>query len=124
MRASMITLCLCLLCIGELTAQDSTCTKANTPLQLRQCLSADLQQADSGLAALLSRIGTQLGDSAAQALDEATRSWKVYRREECAALLRSFEGGLEGPVAQLSCLVGLTNDRLAHLKQVYSGWVR
>jgi len=124
MRVPSVTVCLSLCCASALLAQTPTCDQARPPLEMRQCLTAELQEADSGMAALVGRVKASVADSAGRALDEATTAWMAYRREECGALLRSYEGGIEGPVVQLACVVSLTNDRRAHLKRIYAALLR
>jgi uncharacterized protein YecT (DUF1311 family) len=106
---------------GLLFAQTPKCDEARTNLDMRQCLTGELQVADSQLGALLKAIHPKVSDSAARTLEAASSKWVAYRKAECEAVLRSYEGGKEGPVAQLACSVSLTNDRLAHLKRTYAG---
>ncbi len=123
-RVALIVACLIAGSSGILVAQAGPCDKAQTTLEMRQCLSAELRTADSTLAVVLLLVKAQVADSVARAIDEASVAWASYRTSECGALLASYEDGHEGPVGQLDCLVTLTEDRWANLKSLYSGLLR
>lgn len=104
-----------------LTAQQGPCDKALATVEMRECLTAQLKLADSSLAHLEGSVKAQLSPSVANALDVASTAWGSYRKAECKALLDSYEGGHEGPVVQLACLVEAAHDRSELLETIYAG---
>jgi hypothetical protein len=78
---------------------------------MREALTLDLRAAEADLAALVDSIHAYLGDASAAVLLSAGDLWEEYRRVECESLRAVFEPGTLGPVAQLTCLVEVTDDR-------------
>ena len=103
-----------------LYSQQPRCTEAETTIAMRECLSGELRRADSALGSLVDSLKGELGDSARRTLVSATDRWSAYRESECKAVLQSFEGGTLGPVAQLSCLIDLAEERQARLRALHS----
>jgi uncharacterized protein YecT (DUF1311 family) len=121
MRPAVILLCIALCDAGALCAQQPKCSESQTSVAMRQCLSAEVKNADRALGALLDSLKSEIGDSAVASLNAASQHWSTYRKAECNAVLRSFDGGTMGPVAELGCLLDLANERRARLLALYSG---
>jgi uncharacterized protein YecT (DUF1311 family) len=124
MKPAMFTTSLVLWGSAALEAQTPKCENQRTTLEIRVCLSGELREADSSLKALTDSLKSILGNSGATAVEAASPKWSAYRKAECAAVLESYEGGTEGPVAQLACFVSLTNERRVNLRRLYAGWLR
>ena len=78
---------------------------------MREVLTRDLSAAEADLAALVDSIQVYLGDPSTAMLRSAGSLWEEYRRAECESLRAVFDPGTLGPVAQLACLVEVTDDR-------------
>lgn len=124
MKLAMFTASLAFLGGAALEAQTPKCDKQRTTLEMRECLTGELRHADSSLKALADSLKSILGNPGATAVEAASPKWSDYRKAECAALLESYEGGIEGPVAQLACLVSLTDERRVNLRRLYAGWLK
>ena len=92
---------------------------AVTTPQQREDLSTDLRQADRSLTAIEDSIRNFLGLPDAVGFQEANALWDQYRKAECDALRFFFEGGTIAPVAELACLVALTDARRRFLAEQY-----
>src|SRR6266704_1379637 len=97
MKLAMFTVSLVLLSGVALEAQTPKCDKQRTPLEMRECLTGELRHADSSLKTLTDSLKSILANPGATALEAASPKWNDYRKAECAALLQSYEGGIEGP---------------------------
>lgn len=104
----------------SLRGQEQRCPDARTTVAMRECLTRELGRADRALDSLVDSFRAVLGDLAGRRLLSATDRWKAYRTSECDAVQRSFEGGTVGPVAQLSCLLDLAEDRRTRLGAFYA----
>ena len=120
MKPCHLLLSLLLVSAGRLAAQDANCMDSVTTLAQRQCLSAQLKLADSGMGVFLDSLKGTLGDSSKAALERASPRWRAYRAAECDAVLESYDGGSMGLVANLGCLIALTNSRQKLLRAFYS----
>lgn len=92
---------------------------AVTTPQQREDLSTDLRQADQSLTAFEDSIRSFLGMPDAAGVQQARALWDQYRKAECDALRSYFEAGTMAPVAQLACLVALTDARRQFLTEQY-----
>ena len=90
-----------------------------TTVEMREGLTRDLRQAEADLAQLESSISGHLGDPDATSLRRASDRWREYRQIQCDALRLVFTSGTMGPVAQLTCLVALTDGRREFLEEQY-----
>ena len=107
----------------EDAADPATPASGETPVatvEIRQGLTRDLRQAEADLTQLENSISDYLGDPDATSLRRASDSWMEYREIQCDALRLVFTPGTMAPVAQLTCLVALTDDRQAFLDQQYN----
>jgi len=92
---------------------------AVTTPQQREDLSTDLRQAEKSLTALEDSIRSFLGMPDAEGVQHARALWDQYRKAECDGLRFYFEAGTIAPVAQLACLVALTDARRRFLAEQY-----
>ena len=93
---------------------------AVTTPQQREDLSADLLRAERSLTAVEDSIRDFLGmPDAADFQQQARGLWDQYRKAECDALRFYFESGTIAPVAQLACLVSLTDARRQFIAEQY-----
>ena len=104
--------------LSGLKAQTPKCENQRTTLEMRVCLSGELREADSSLKALTDSLKSILGNLGATGVETTSPKWSDYRKAECAAVLESYEGGTEGPVAQLACFVSLANERRVNLRRL------
>ena len=104
-------------------SEDSTDLSAaeavRTTIDIREGLTSDLWQAEADLAQLEDSIYLYLGPTHATSVRRASERWEEYRQIECDALRLAFATGTIGPVAQLTCLVALTDGRREFLGQQY-----
>ncbi len=120
MRPWYLILCSLLLGpVGALSAQNA-CATPSTTLAERRCLSSKAEQADKAMAVLIDSLRHSVSDSAGAALDAATRLWRAYRKAECNALFKSYDGGSMGLLANLNCLITLTDERQRQLRLLYA----
>jgi uncharacterized protein YecT (DUF1311 family) len=120
MRRWYLILCALVSLAGGVSAQDSTCASPATTLAERRCLSSKAEQADKAMGVLVDSLRRSLSDSAGAALDTATRQWSAYRKAECDALLKSYDGGSMGLIENLNCIIALTVERQRQLRLLYS----
>jgi len=92
---------------------------AVTTLQQRQDLSTDLLQAERSLTSIEDSIRNFLGLPDAAGFEQARTLWDHYRKAECDAVRSYFEAGTIAPVAQLACLVALTDARRRLIAEQY-----
>jgi uncharacterized protein YecT (DUF1311 family) len=83
-------------------------------------LTRDVRESERELAALQDSIYRFLGDTVSVSLKQAEMSWAAYRKLECGAIRVAFAQGSLAPVAQLECLVELTDDRRRFLAHEYN----
>jgi uncharacterized protein YecT (DUF1311 family) len=62
----------------------------------------------------------KFGSTDLQNLKEAQKKWLAYRNAACNAEYGLWQGGSGGPNAQALCVIRLTRQRTADLKNVYT----
>ena len=104
---------------SEDSSDSSSAEAVRTNIEIREGLTRDLWQAEIDLAQLEDSIYLYLGPTHATSVRRASERWEEYRQIECDALRLAFATGTIGPVAQLTCLVALTDGRREFLGQQY-----
>ena len=93
-------------------------SKMTTP-EMREELTRDLHEAEHDLVELQDSIQRYLGDPYALTFRAVIDRWEDYRGEECDAIRVTFAPGTIAPVAELTCLVELTDNRREFLGKLY-----
>lgn len=86
---------------------------------MREELTRDLNEAEHNLVELQDSIQRYLGDPYASTFRAVIDRWQEYRGEECDAIRVTFAPGTIAPVAELTCLIALTDDRRKFLGTLY-----
>jgi uncharacterized protein YecT (DUF1311 family) len=114
---SRILVFLCaLMCTTNLAAQTrrgAPCDSAATTLAMRQCLSADLSDAERDLARYLKESLVQAQKPSL--LSQAQDAWQRYRDLACQSAGTQYDGGTMQPVVVLSCRLATTRARIHEL---------
>src|ERR1700682_5191991 len=103
-------------------AQDYTKCDGTT-LEMRMCMSKFYQRSDAELNAVYLMALQALGPYTdpkrhIDNLRTSERLWMAYWNAQCKAQYDLFEGGT-GPIENLACLIGMTNNRTGELKRLY-----
>jgi len=95
-----------------------------TNYEMSVCFSKIYEKSDADLNAVyravlkeLARYPTPLRH--VENLRMSERRWIAYRDAQCKAQYDLFEGGSGGPIENLGCLIALTDQRTAELRQTY-----
>ena len=99
-------------------AIDSVGDTMTTPTMRRE-LTDDLRAAELALRAVEDSVDAALGPEIAMRLQPMREAFVTYRREQCARLKAVFKEGTFGPVAELECLVHLTDSRIQFVEEHY-----
>ena len=115
--------CAVLFFAGAGLAQDQVACDGST-FEMRMCLSKIYERSDAELNAVYRSVLKGFGDYSKQNrhfenLRTSERRWIAYRDAQCKAQYDLFEGGTGGPIENLGCLIGMTDQRTAELKRVY-----
>jgi len=91
---------------------------------MRMCLSKIYEKSDAELNAVYRSILKGFSDYSnpnrhVEDLRKTERRWIAYRDAQCKAQYHLFEGATGGPIEELGCLIKMTDQRTAELKQVY-----
>ena len=103
-----------------LRAQDSlraACDTAITTLDMRRCVSRDLDEAERQLQRYLREARRHAADRAL--LDSAETAWAQYRDVACRAAGSQYQGGTMMPLVVLGCRLALTRNRTHELWDHY-----
>ena len=92
-----------------------------TTYDMSVCLSKIYERSDAELNTVYRDVLRQFSDSKrhTENLRVSERRWIAYRDAQCKAQYDLFEGGTGGPLENLRCLIEMTHQRTAKLKQVY-----
>ena len=102
-------------CMAQKNSQDP-CSTATSQAQLNRCWANQADKAERRLSAALdSALAKTTVRSTAETAQE---KWKEYRDAECTAVAALYEGGSMQPMQHSACLVHLTNERIAELKNI------
>jgi uncharacterized protein YecT (DUF1311 family) len=92
------------------------CSAATSQAQLNRCWA---NQADKAAQRLNAALDAALAKTTARdPVQAAQEKWKEYRDAECDAVAALYEGGSMQPMQRSACIVHLTNERIAELKNV------
>ena len=99
-------------------ATDAVADTMTTPT-MRRDLSADFRAAEQELKLAEDSVDAALGPELSIRLQPLRESFVAYRQQQCASLKAVFKGGTFGPVAELECLIHLTDSRREFIAEHY-----
>ena len=99
-------------------AADAVADTMTTPTMRRE-LSSDFRSAEQALQRIEDSIDVALGPELAIRLQPMREAFVAYRKEQCERLKAVFKDGTYGAVAQLDCLVHLTDSRREFIEEHY-----
>ena len=94
-----------------------SCERADTPAEVRQCLSDSLRTTEKDMERYLAAARRAARPPAA--LDTAQTAWTAYRDAACRAATGQIEGGSVQPVVALDCRLRLTRERTLEIWRAY-----
>jgi len=97
---------------------DAAADTMTTPT-MRRDLSSDLRAAEQALQQVEDSVDAALGPELAIRLQPMHEAFVTYRREQCDRLKAVFTDGTYGAVAQLDCLIHLTDSRREFIQKHY-----
>jgi len=89
-----------------------------TPTMRRE-LSSDLRAAEQSLQQIQDSVDVALGPELATRLHPLREAFLTYRKQQCELLKDVFKDGTYGPVAELECLIHLTDSRREFIEEHY-----
>ena len=89
-----------------------------TPTMRRE-LSSDLRAAEQALQQIQDSVDVALGPELATRLQPLREAFLTYRKQQCELLKDVFKDGTYGPVAELECLIHLTDSRREFIEEYY-----
>ena len=89
-----------------------------TPTMRRE-LSSDLRAAEQALQQIQDSVDVALGPELATRLHPLREAFATYRKQQCELLKDVFKDGTYGPVAELECLIHLTDSRREFIEEHY-----
>ena len=89
-----------------------------TPTMRRE-LSSDLRAAEQALQQIQDSVDVALGPELATRLRPLREAFVTYRKQQCELLKEVFKDGTYGPVAELECLIHLTDSRREFIEENY-----
>ncbi|MEW4449699.1 lysozyme inhibitor LprI family protein [Qipengyuania sp. JC766] len=96
---------------------DGPCPDATSTVEMANCFSAALEDADAELNATYKTLMSALDDEEKAALRAAQRAWITYRDRACEAEALPYRGGSARGVVQLACLEAATRERTAFMRR-------
>ena len=99
-------------------ASDTAGDTMTTPTMRRE-LSGDLRVAEQALQKVEDSVDVALGPDVAIRLRPMKEAFLSYRKEQCERLKAVFKDGTYGPVAQLECMIHLTDSRREFIEKHY-----
>jgi uncharacterized protein YecT (DUF1311 family) len=99
-------------------AADAVADTMTTPT-MRRALSSDLQAAEQALLQIEDSIDAALGPALAARLQPMREAFVAYRTQQCERLKAVFKDGTYGAVAQLECMIHLTDSRREFIVEHY-----
>jgi uncharacterized protein YecT (DUF1311 family) len=97
---------------------DAAADTMTTPTMRRE-LSSDLRAAEQALQQIQDSVDVALGPELAVRLVPLREAFVTYRKQQCELLKDVFKDGTYGPVAQLECLIHLTDSRREFVEEHY-----
>jgi uncharacterized protein YecT (DUF1311 family) len=98
--------------------EDAAADTMTTPTMRRE-LSSDLRAAEQALQQLQDSVDVALGPELAMRLHPLREAFVTYRKQQCELLKDVFKDGTYGPVAELECLIHLTDSRREFIEDHY-----
>jgi len=99
-------------------ASDAAADTMTTPTMRRE-LSSDLKTAEQALQKVEDSVDVALGPDEAIRLRPLKEAFLTYRKQQCERLKAVFKDGTYGPVAELECLIHLTDSRREFIEENY-----
>ena len=99
-------------------ASDAVGDTITTPTMRRE-LSGDLRAAEQALQKVEDSVDVALGPEVAIRLQPMKEAFLRYRKEQCERLKAVFKDGTYGPVAELECMIHLTDSRREFIEKHY-----
>ena len=101
--------------------RDTTDTVADTMTTptMRRDLSSDLKAAELALQQAEDSVDAALGPELAIRLQPMREAFVTYRKQQCERLKAVFTDGTYGPVAELECMIHLTDSRREFIEEHY-----
>lgn len=99
-------------------ARDAVADTMTTPT-MRRDLSSDLRAAEQALQLVEDSVDAALGPELAIRLHPMKEAFVTYRTQQCERLKAVFKDGTYGPVAELECLIYLTDSRRVFIEKHY-----
>jgi len=99
-------------------ARDAAAGTMTTPMMRRE-LSGDFRAAEQALQQMEDSVDVALGPELAIRLRPMREAFVAYRKEQCERLKAVFKDGTFGAVAQLECLIHLTDSRREFIAEHY-----
>jgi uncharacterized protein YecT (DUF1311 family) len=99
-------------------ASDAAADTMTTPA-MRRTLSSDLRTAEEALQRVEDSVDVALGPDEAIRLRPLKEAFLTYRKQQCERLKAVFKDGTYGPVAELECLIHLTDSRREFIEENY-----
>jgi uncharacterized protein YecT (DUF1311 family) len=97
---------------------DAVADTMTTPTMRRE-LSTDLRAAEQALQQVQDSVDVALGPELAVRLVPLREAFVTYRKQQCELLKDVFKDGTYGPVAELECLIHLTDSRREFIEEHY-----
>lgn len=94
-------------------------TDTMTTPAMRRDLTNDLRAAEQALQQAEDSVDAALGPNLAARLEPLKEAFVAYRKEQCERLKEVFKEGTFGPVAELECLIHLTDSRREFIEEHY-----
>ena len=94
-------------------ARKGYCATARTQMELNRCWAREADNAGRRLGATLSATLDKV--AVRDKIEQAQTKWIEYRDAHCAAVAALYEGGSMQPMQRASCVVRLTDQRIADL---------
>ena len=105
----------------HMNSPEAPCRTRATTVDMTNCFSHALHDANRDLQQTYSAIRTKLAADEFAQLLSAERLWLQYREANCNAERDLYSGGTAAPVAYLACMEEDTRLRAKELKTMY-GW--
>jgi hypothetical protein len=86
---------------------------------MRRDLTSDLRAAEQALQELQDSVDAGLGPDLAIRLQPLREEFVKYKKDQCERLKAVFADGTYGPVAELECLIHLTDSRREFIEEHY-----
>jgi len=103
----------------EHPADRAAVADTETTVAQRRDLTSDYRAAEQALTLAEDSVDNALGPNLAVRIKPLRAAFVAYRKEQCERLKAVFEGGTYGPVAELECLIHLTDSRREFIEQHY-----